>query len=90
MSNNAPDYKDNLFFEPDYSIYQTARKLRKLAKERNFNIYRQGKVWLEFSNISIAIGLLTRVIITLDNQDFIIQPKTNKHLVDIVEVLTRS
>lgn len=90
MSNNAPDYKDNLFFEPDYSIYQTARKLRKLAKERNFNIYRQGKVWLEFNNISIAIGLLTRVVITLDNQDFIIQPKTNKHLVDIIEVLTRS
>lgn len=90
MSNNAPDYKDNLVFEPDYSIYQTAKKLRKLAKERNFNIYRQGKVWLKFSNISIAIGLLTRVVITLDNQDFIIQPKTNKHLVNIVEVLTRS
>lgn len=90
MSNNAPDYKDNLFFKPDYSIYQTAKKLRKLAKERNFNIYRQGKVWLEFSNISIAIGLLTKVVITLDNQDFIIQPKTNKHLVDIIEVLTRS
>lgn len=90
MSNNVPDYKDNLFFEPDYSIYQTARKLKKLAKERNFNIYRQGKVWLEFSNIFIAIGTINRMIITLDNQDFIIQPKSNKHLVDIIEVLTRS
>lgn len=90
MSNNAPDYKDNLFFEPDYSIYQTARMLRRLARERNFNFYRQGKVWLESNNLSIAINITNRMFITLDNQDFILYAKSNKHLVDIVEVLTRS
>lgn len=90
MSNNAPDYKDNLFFEPDYSIYQTARKLRNLACERNFNIYRQGKIWLEFNNLPIAIDIINRMFITLDNQDFILYAKSNKHLINIIEVLTRS
>lgn len=90
MSNNIPDYKNNLFFESDYSIYQTARKLRKLAKERNFKIKRENKTWLEFSNETISINIFTRTVVSLDNGDFIIQPKTNKHLIDIVEVLTRS
>lgn len=87
MSNNAPDYKDNLFFEPDYSIYQTARKIKKLAKERNIKIYRDCYCYLNFLGVSID---LSELLIDCGNIETGIKIKSNKHLVDIVEVLTRS
>lgn len=81
------DYNEGLFFEPDYSVYKTARKLRKLAKERNLKICRQTKFYIDFDVFCILIT--TREIFTYSEDEFIVQAKSNKHLYDIIEVLTR-
>lgn len=87
MSNNVPDYKDNLVFEPDYSVYETARKLKRLEEERNLNMDLDGVGYLNFDNF--CINLYTNKIRSNENLDFIVKAKSNKHLIDIVEVLTR-
>lgn len=81
------DYNENLFFEPDYSILQTARKLRKLARERNNRFKRFGKFYLDFDSFTIL--MTTREVFTYDGDILIVPAKSNKHLIDIVEVLTR-
>lgn len=91
MTNNVPDYKNNLYFEPDYSIYETARKIKKLAKERNFKIYRNELKQITFFKIhSILINIKDRTFVTYGCEEYIVKAKSNKHLVDIIEVLTRS
>lgn len=81
------DYNEKLFFEPDYSVYKMTRKLRKLAKERNFKIRRAVKFYIDFDVFSIPIT--TRETFTYGEDEFIVQAKSNKHLYDIIEVLTR-
>lgn len=88
MSNNTPDYKDNLVFEPDYSIYETAKRIKRLAYERDIKFERSAKVYLDFDNFCIDIP--TRRFFSINKDQFIVEAKSNKHLVDIVEVLTRS
>lgn len=84
------DYNENLFFEPDYSIYQMARKLIKLSKERNLKMYRNELKQLTFFKFhSILINVRDRTIVTYGCEECIVKAKSNKHLYNIIEVLTR-
>ena len=82
------DYNENLFFEPDYSIYQMARKLIKLSKERNLNMHKDKYNLLNFNRFCVSPH--TRKIYPyVVGGEPITQAKSNKHLYNIIEVLTR-
>ena len=84
------DYEEKLFFEPDYSVYKIARKLRKLAKERNLKMYRNELKQITFFRFhSIIINVKDRTLVTYGCEELIVKAKSNKHLYDIIEVLTR-
>lgn len=84
------NYNEGLFFEPDYSVYKTVRKLRKMAKERNLKMYRNELNQLSFIKFnSILINIKDRTIVTYGCEECIVKAKSNKHLYDIIEVLTR-
>lgn len=86
LNDNSPDYKDDLVFEPDYSVYETARKLRNLSKKRKVKIYRDCIYWLNFCGISINLDDFE---VLAENTELDIKIKSRRHLLEIVEVLTR-
>lgn len=84
------DYNEGLFFEPDYSVYKTARKLIKLSEERDLMLYKHESGQLSFIEFqSIIINVKDRTIVTYGCEECIVKAKSNKHLYDIIEVLTR-